>query len=76
MLEVRGQNSDRNMVKQAAKNGQKISGDGSRCGRYYVTGARRQEFEAADWSWSRPGVIGLPRQVTYGVIPADHEHFE
>ena len=45
-------------------------------GRYCVTGARRQEFEAAEWSWTRTGVIRLLWQVAYDLIPADHEHFE
>ena len=47
-----------------------------RHGRYYITGARRQKFEAAEWSWIQPGVIGLLRQVTYEVILDDHNHFE
>ena len=52
MVKVRGQNSNRSTVKQMAKNGQKTSGDGDVCGRYryYVTGARHQEFEAAELS--------------------------
>ena len=39
-------------------------------------GARRQEFEAAEWSWIRPSVICLLRQVVYEMFPADHEHVE
>ena len=48
-----------------------------RRGRYYVTGARQQEFsEAAEWSWIRPDIMGLLQQVANELIPADHEHFE
>ena len=75
MAKVRGQNSNMNTVKQTAKNGQKNLG-WRRRGRYYVTGARRQEFEAVELSWVRPGVIGLLRQVAYELISANHEHFE
>ena len=57
MVKIRGQISNGNTVKQTAENGQKISGDDG--GRYYVAGARRQEFEAAEWSWIRPNIIGL-----------------
>ena len=46
-----------------------------RRGRYCVTGARRQEFEAVE-SWIRPGVMDLLRQNAYELIPADHEYFE
>ena len=47
-----------------------------RCGRYYVTGARRQEFEAVEWSENRPGVIGVLWQVAHELILADLDHFE
>ena len=47
-----------------------------RRGRYYITGVRRQEFEAVERSWIRLSVLGLLRSVDYEVIPADREYFE
>ena len=47
-----------------------------RCGRYYVTGARRQKFEAVEWSGIRPGVTGALWQVVNELISADGDHFE
>ena len=76
MVKGRGQNSNRNTVKQ--KEGRKWPKNlgWRRRGRYYVTCAGCQEFKVAEWFWTWPGVLGLLWQVTYEVIPADHEHFE
>ena len=71
MVKVRGQNLNRNTVKHTAEKSQKISGDDD--GGYYVTGARRQEFVAVEWSWNQPGIL---RQIAYELNLADNEHFE
>ena len=57
MVKVRGRSSNRNTVKHAAEKWPKNLGWWHR-GRFYVTGARCQEFKAAEWSWIRPGAIG------------------
>ena len=65
MVKVRGQSSNRN----GQTDGRKWpKNHGWRwCGQYYVTGARRQDFKAAEWSWIQPGVRGFLRQVAYEV---------
>ena len=45
-------------------------------GQYCINGARCQEFEAAELSWIRPGVLGSLRWVAYELIPDDHKHVE
>ena len=51
MVKVWGQNSNRNTIKQTVEMVKKKIGWRRRC-RYYVTGARHQESEAAEWSWT------------------------
>ena len=75
MVNVRGKNSNVKTDKQTGRKWPKNVG-WRRRGRYYITGARHQEFEAAEWSWIQPDLIGLLRQVAYELILADHEHIE
>ena len=74
MVKVRGRTSNRNQT------------DGRKCPKnlgwqwrdqHCVTGARRQGFEVAEWSWIWPGVIHFfLRQVVYKFIPVGHEHYK
>ena len=77
MVKVRGQNYNRNTVKQTAKNGRKISGDDDVAAgtTSQVPGVQNSRLRN-DLEWFRLGVIGSPLQVAYKVIPADREHFE
>ena len=69
MVKVRGQNLNRNTVKQTAEIGKKISGDNDADAiASLVPGVKNLRI--------RLGVIRLPRQVVYEMIPADQEHFE
>ena len=68
-------NSHRNAVKQTAENGQKNLVRW-RSGRYYDNGAGCQEFEAVDWSWTWPGILGLLQQAAYTMTTADHDLFQ
>ena len=77
MVKDRGQYSNRNMVKQMAKYSQKISGDEARRRggvMSLVPGVKNSRLRNG-LEFDR-GVVGLLRQITYEVIPADHEHLE
>ena len=52
-MKIRSQNSNRNAVKKTAKNGKKKKLDdaGAIAGHCELIAFRRQEFEAAEWSW-------------------------
>ena len=73
-MNVRGQNLNRNTVKQTAENGQKILDDDIAGIASWCQASRIHRAE--EWYWIRPGIIRLLRQVAYDMIPADHEHFE
>ena len=74
MVKVRGQNSNRNMVKKAVENGQKISSEEDAAVMSLVPGVKNSslqnglEFDRA--------YLGLQWQVAHGVTPTDHENFE
>ena len=72
MVKVRGQNSNRNTVKQTAQNGPKHDDDAAGI-TSLVPGVENSRLRN---SYELPCAILLLQQVAYELIPADQEHFE